>query len=319
MTSGGFKGMVQHKNKCLWLFIAGVCVLFLSLPPAFSNQIIINSADQFDFARKFMEKGQYEIAVGEFERFIHFFPDDTQIPTARCLMGICYMKDRRFEAAREIFQEIVRSKPDSKVAWRALLLTGESYYLQGIFEEAEYYLKQVIERCPHLDLKNTALYRLGWARMQAGKWSEASDIFSKVEENSTFFDSSQTLAEQSLKGEELPHKKPAYAGTLAAVVPGLGHAYVSRYRDAAVAFVLNGLFIWATVESFDQDHEVLGGILLALELGWYTGNIYSAVNCAHKYNRKTQDDFRNRLKDQFDLRLFVAGKDSVGLALSFRF
>ncbi len=155
--------------------------------------------------------------------------------------------------------------------------------------------------------------------MQACRWRDASEAFSKVGKDSTLYDSSRKLAAQSLEGEKLPSKKPVYAGTLAALIPGLGHAYVSRYKDAAVAFVLNGLFVWATVESFHQDHEVLGGILAAFEAGWYFGNIYSAVNCAHKYNRKAQNDFRNRLEDQFDLRLFVADKSRFGLALSFRF
>jgi hypothetical protein len=51
------------------------------------------------------------------------------------------------------------------------------------------------------------------------------------------------------KGEELPEKNPVYAGTLA-IVPGLGHAYVPRYRDAIVSFLVNGLFIWAAVQAF---------------------------------------------------------------------
>lgn len=311
--------MSKCKNKCRGLFVTVVCVLLLSASPAFTNQIIINSTDQFDFARNCMERGQYERAVAEFERFIHFFPDNPQVPTARCLMGICYMKDRRFETAREIFLEIVRSEPGPQLVGRALLLTGESYYMQGIFAEAAHYLEKVIEGYSQLELRNAALYRLGWVRMQEGRWSDASETFSKVKADSTFFTSSMELSKQSLGGLELPSKKPGCAGTLAAMVPGLGHVYVSRYRDAAVAFVLNGLFIWATVESFRQDHEVLGGILAAIELGWYTGNIYSAVNCTHKYNRKTREDFRNGLEDQFNLNLFVADKNSIGLALTLRF
>ena len=319
MTSGGFAEMGQRRNRYPWLFIAGIWLLFLRSPSAFSEQILIDSAGQLGFARTCMERGEYERAVGEFERFIHFFPDDPQVPTARCLIGICYLKDRRFEAAREIFLKIVSAEPDSYVTGRALLLMGESYYLQGISTEAAYYLEQVIEKCPHPDLKDMALYRLGWTLMQAGRWRDASETFRKVGTDSTFYDSSRTLSEQSLKGEELPSKSPVCAGTLAALIPGMGHAYVSRYRDAAVAFVLNGLFIWATVESFHQDHEVLGGILATLEAGWYTGNIYSAVNCAHKYNRKKEDDFRKSLKDQLSLHLFTADKGCVGLVLKFPF
>jgi len=266
-----------------------------------------------------MEKGEYEKAAYEFERFIHFFPDDPQVPTARLLIGVCRLRDRHFDAAREVFLGIVSSEPAIPVAGKALLLLGESYYQQGISTEAAYYLRQVIEKYPQVELKDTALYRLGWIEMQAGRWTDASHTFSEVSKESLYYESAQKLAAESPRGEELSIKSPAYAGTLAALVPGLGHAYVTRYRDAAVAFVLNGLFIWATVESFHEDHEVLGGILGALEIGWYSGNIYSAVNCAHKYNRRTQEEFRNSLKDQFDLNLVVGDNRCVGLALKFWF
>jgi tetratricopeptide (TPR) repeat protein len=266
-----------------------------------------------------MDKGEYNRAVGEFERFIHFFPDAPQIPTAHYLIGMCYLKDSSYEEAREIFFHIIRSDPDSTRAGKALFLIGESYYQQGVSGEAEHYFGQVAEKYPHLDLKSVAFYRLGWTKMQAGRWRNASKFFNKVEKESPYYDSSMELVEQSLRGETLPYKMPVFAGSLAALIPGLGHAYVSRYRDAVVAFLLNGIFVWAAAESFHQDHEVLGGVLTFLELGWYTGNIYSAVNVAHKHNRKVQNDFRKSLKDRLDIHLLTAKEGHIGMALTFRF
>ena len=305
--------MIRYVKIC----IVSLCLLLKAFP-AFPDQVIIDSTRQFDFARACMERGDYEMAVGEFKRFMHFFPDDPRVPTSRRLMGICYMKDRRFDAARDVFFSILSSEPDSAEAVKARLFIGESYYLQGIETEAEHHFGQIIEKYPHGDLKNAAVYRLGWTRMQLGSWKEASETFRKVEKDSLFYQSSLDLAEQSLRGETLPYKSPACAGT-AALIPGLGHVYVSRYRDAAVAFVLNGLFIWATVEAFNDDQNTLGGILALAEAGWYSGNIYSAVNCAHKHNRKLENEFRNGLKDQFNLRLFAAAEGHVGLALTFHF
>jgi len=155
--------------------------------------------------------------------------------------------------------------------------------------------------------------------MQENKWREASEDFKKVEKKSRLYDSAKYLSAESLKGELLPYKDPVYAGIMAGIIPGLGHAYVSRYKDAIVAFLLNGLFIWATIESFHQDHNVLGGILAFFELGWYTGNIYSAVNVTHKWNRKVRDDFRKGFRDRFDLHLLTSKKGPTGLALTFRF
>jgi hypothetical protein len=265
-----------------------------------------------------MNDGHYTRAIAEFERFIHFFPGDTRVPRARLLIGMCYLNDRRYEEAREIFYPFITSEPDSPLSAKAVFLMGESYYQQGISKEAEYYFVQVMEMYPESDLKNAALYRLGWTRMRQNKWSEASAVFKTIEKDSLFYESSRELAAQSLNGEELPEKIPAYAGTLA-IIPGLGHVYVSRYRDAMVSFLVNGLFIWAAVQAFHSDQDVLGGILTFVELGFYTGNIYSAVNAAHKHNRKLQNDFRESLQDSLDLNLFTAEKGQLGLTLTFQF
>ena len=311
--------MLRIKNKGLWFLIVSMGLILLSASPVFPDQIIIKSDDLFDYARTCMERGECSRAIGEFDKFIHFFPKDPLVPSARYLIGMCYLKDKHQENARKIFFQIIKSNPNSHLAGKALFMIGESYYQQAASKEAEYYFEQVIKKDPSQDLKNAALYRLGWTKMQYNKWLDASEIFSKVEKESLLYDSSQVFAKQSLEGETLPYKNPKCAGSLAAIVPGLGHAYVSRYRDAVVAFLINGLFIWAAVESFNKDLNVLGGILTFMEVGWYTGNIYSAVNVAHKYNRKVRNDFRKSLKDRLDLRLFSGGKDQVGLALTFHF
>lgn len=71
---------------------------------------------------------------------------------------------------------------------------------------------------------------------------------------------------------------------LAALLPGLRHAYVDRCRSAIVSSLLSGLFASATVESFHRDRDALGGVFTLVEAGWYAGNIYGAVNAAPKYN-----------------------------------
>lgn len=307
------------KIKVLPCVIAGLWLLLVCVSYALAGQLIIDSDEQFDFAQSYMENGEYNRAISEFDRFIYFFPKDRRVPLARHLIGICYLKDGRYKDARKVFLRTVGDDPDSPFAGKALFLIGESYYEQGASDEAEYYFGQVLERYPSRQLKNAARYRLGWTRMQENRWRDASEDFKKVERESRLYGSAKYLSEESLKGELLPHKNPVYAGIMAGVIPGLGHAYVSRYKDAVVAFLLNGLFIWATIESFHQGHNVLGGILAFFEVGWYAGNIYSAVNVTHKWNRKVRDDFRKGLIDRLDLHLLTSKKRPAGLALTFRF
>ncbi|MBW1681428.1 MAG: tetratricopeptide repeat protein [Deltaproteobacteria bacterium] len=310
-------GVAFHRIVAVCLFLA--CLFAFFSPGAFAGRIILDADGQLGFARHLMSKGEYDAAVSEFERFIHFFPEDTQVPLAQELKGLCLLMGRHYEKAREVFRHILKTYPASESGAKALFLIGESYYRQGVPKEAEIYFRKLIRDYPRSDLRYAALYRLGWTGMRQDRWEEASEYFRRAGSGGSDFLNARILAEKSLQGRNLPQKSPALAGGLAAVVPGLGHAYTGRYRDAAVAFLVNGLFIWAAVESFEQDHEVLGGMLLFLEAGWYSGNIYSAVGAAHKHNRRVRDAYRRGLGDRLHLGLLAGGKDSIGLGLTYEF
>jgi tetratricopeptide (TPR) repeat protein len=319
MISGGTVGMAKIGNRSTASLLAGIFIFFWWMTPAIAEQLTLDSEKQFHFARSCMEKGQYQRAITELDRFIYFFPHDTKVSLARHLIGVCYLEDGRLREAREVFSRTIIEEPESPFAGKALFLTGESYYREAAFDRAAAFFGEVLNTDPSPRLKNAAHYRLGWTRMQENRWSEASEDFRQVERGDPLYPKAAYLSDESLKGELLPRKDPLTAGVLAGILPGLGHAYVSRYKDALVAFLLNGLFIWATVESFHQDHQVLGGILAFFEAGWYTGNIYSAVNVTHKWNRKVRDDFRRGLSDGLDIRVIGAKKRPAGLALTFRF
>lgn len=319
MISGGTKISRNFKIARNVLFLSLVALVILWVPrPVFAGQIVIDADGQFEFARSFMERGDYGRAISEYERFIYFFPEDRRVSLARELIGLCYLDDGKFIDARNVFAKTYRDDPDSPVAKKALFLTGESYYREGVYDKAENFFGEVLERYPSPSLRNKALYRLGWTRMQENRWREASEDFKRVEAESPLFEKARRLSVESLKGEDLPYKDPTTAGVMA-ILPGLGHVYVSRYKDALISFLLNGLFIWATVEAFNHDQNVLGGILAFFEVGWYSGNIYSAVNATHKWNRKVRDDFRKGLFDNVDLRLLSSGKMPAGMLVSFRF
>jgi tol-pal system protein YbgF len=317
MISGGTRGTENIMSRCLGLFLSLFFIFLLHPASALSVQITIDSEEQYQFARQTMEKGEYLRAVAEFERFIHFFPNEEKVPQAQYLIGVCYLKGKEYALAREALEDVYRSYSGRPVAGKALFLMGESYYRQGLQKEAQAVFKKVIETYPHLDVKHAAQYRLAWSRMKSDQWREASETFMMVEKGSPLYPNSQDLAKLSLKGETLPYKKPATAGVLA-ILPGLGHLYCERPKDALVAFLLNGLTVWAAIEAFDEDLQVLGSLLLLLEVGWYAGNIYSAVNSAHKYNRKVRNDFRRNLLDGLNLNLYTT-RGGLGLALKMEF
>jgi tetratricopeptide (TPR) repeat protein len=304
--------------KTFWFLCVGLSMIFLNQPTVTAKEITINSEEQLEFVLILIQKDHYEEAVYELQRFMFFFPSDPHVPRVIFLMGLCQVQLRRFDEARKTLLQVIRSYPEDSVAVKALFLIGESHYRQGAPEKAEPYFTKVIENYPKSDLRNLALYRLGWTQMDLSRWEEASEFFKKVESTSPFYVSSQALARASLEGDMLPQKDPTTAGALA-VLPGLGHLYVGRKRDATIAFVLNGLCIWAAVEAFRQDHYALGGILTFIEIGFYSGNIYSAVNVAHKHNRQVKKRFLNSLGDRLDINLLAGRQNPLGFAITWRF
>ncbi|MFC1453028.1 hypothetical protein ACFLSJ_06740 [Verrucomicrobiota bacterium] len=96
------------------------------------------------------------------------------------------------------------------------------------------------------------------------------------------------LAEESLvttiQAARFPRRSPALAGGLSALIPGAGQAYCGRWKEAGAAFVVNGLLIGSAYESFDTERPILGSTIAFLAVGWYIGNVYNALNVAHKHN-----------------------------------
>lgn len=153
-----------------------------------------------------------------------------------------------------------------------------------------------------------------------GEWKKAGDTFSNIPKESLLFPAARNFSSGLEHIDNLPVKSPAIAGSLAAVVPGAGHLYTGRKKGALVAFLLNGAFIWAAVELFDDEKYVAGGIVTFFELGWYSGNIYSAVSSTHKYNRRVKEEFLQNLKNRSSLSYYHDNKISSNyLMLSMSF
>jgi TM2 domain-containing membrane protein YozV len=93
------------------------------------------------------------------------------------------------------------------------------------------------------------------------------------------------------------------AGIFSGLLPGSGQLYNGRLGDALLAFFLNSLFIVGAIEAIHSDAPAIAGFLSFFEAGWYAGNVYAAINGAHKYNRHTAETFLGNLANRFHLVL----------------
>lgn len=83
------------------------------------------------------------------------------------------------------------------------------------------------------------------------------------------------------------HKKSVGKSQLLnAILPGSGYLYLGQKQSALTAFLLNGLFIAASVYSFDHGNIAAGVIFTSFEAGWYFGGIYGVGLEAKCYNER---------------------------------
>lgn len=319
MISGGTgrRRVILMAARVLTKALIFALLVFLYSPA--HSQIVPEENGQLAFVLHLMDKGNYDLALLELERFAFLFPQSSGLERVSLYKGVCHLEAGRYEKARETFDEILATGKDQAILSRAMFFMAESFFRRGSLRDAEYYFNIVAEGRSEAALRQAALYRLGWTRMKENDWKEASRLLLSVEGEGVLAQSAGEISSLVAKGEELSLKDPSTAGFLAGVLPGLGHAYVGRYRDAAAALIVNALFVWAALEAFDEDHVVLAGILGFLELGWYAGNIYSAVNSAHKHNRRLQEEFRGNFMDRLRIVPLLSDGGAVGLSLSFRY
>lgn len=301
--------------KLLWLaLLVSFCIIaFRPLPACSRDALVISPEEQYAFAERYFARGQYYRAISEYERFLHFFSEDPRAARAMHRIGESYLKGRRYRQAVQAFQRFLSQYEVTDLIRKTYFGMAEAYKQLNQHEKAISTLETLKDLSEERDVKDAVFYRQGWLYLEMDDWKAAREVFDKISSQNRRKYRLEQLSEEMSKRPDVPTKNPSAAGFLA-ILPGAGHFYCGRPQDALMAFALNGAMIWAAYEAFDNDHDVLGGVITFFELGLYSGNIYSAVNCAHKFNRTKQRDFLQYLKEHSELGASL-GRDVV---LSYR-
>jgi len=278
-----------------------------------AQEIVIDPERQFQFAEHYFQNGEYYRAIGEYKRFIYFFPLSDKVELARYKIGLCFLNGEQYAEAITAFDELIEDYRNTRYALKSYLKISRAYVLLKRYDAALTGIKNLITIAPNQEIKDEAYYQGGWVYLEMGLWEKAQKYFEDI--------SVQNRKKYNLKeivmglDRKLPlkRKNPTTAGLLA-IIPGAGHLYCERKKDALISFLLNGAMIYAAYEAFDHDLDVIGGIITFFELGFYSGNIYSAVNSAHKYNRDEKSKFLDYLKKNTNVNISL-GKHHDGESL----
>ncbi len=97
------------------------------------------------------------------------------------------------------------------------------------------------------------------------------------------------VVKKLLDSYQLQKKSIGTAQALNAFLPGAGYFYIGQKQSACTAFLLNGLFIWASVYFFQKGNLAAGLITTSFEAGWYFGGIYGAGLETKFYNERVYE------------------------------
>lgn len=312
--------------QCQFFIYMCLILLFLHIftDPVVADQSIIIEADtQYSYAENRFSEKDYLTAIVEYKRFVRFFPDDRRVPEATFKVGMSWYNGGKYGEALSIFDTISGGSANGSYYIDAWFMAAQCHLKANNPVGAEIHLENLIRTTEDTDAVDRALNTIGWIRIDTGRWKHAEESFRKIGSGNRDLYQAGRISDALRRSGEIPRKNPTLAGSLA-LLPGAGFFYCERYRDAFIAFLLNGGMIYAAYESFDNDHHALGGLISFVGFGFYAGNIYGSVTGAHKYNRNADRVFSRELKSSFqpelDLGVFyLPERNAPGLALQIVF
>ncbi len=286
---------MNNRNGCIILPALVALIVFAWIRPPLSQALTIDGERQFQFAEELYNSRQYRRAAEEYQRFAFFFSADPRKRTARFKAGQALLLAKDPAAALNRFRELINGDEPDPIAVDAYFMIAECYLQMNMSTHAVVELNNLITLSDEAEVRDRVHYRLGWIYIDQTDWLSAKREFDRIETNrrdSYRIDELQGALDHA---DQLPERNPVLAGTLS-IIPGAGQLYCNRYEDALIAFAVNVGLFWAASDAFDQDQYALGGLLSFVGLGFYTGNIYSAVSDAHKFNQRQKLQFGESLR-----------------------
>lgn len=246
------------------------------------------------FAHELMAEGDVYRAISEYKAFLILFPHHPRSAEAWFGLGRGLREEGDADGALRAFQQSEKEESDAGRPWarEAALEIGETLRMAGHPGPAAEALEELASKPRWNEIRAKALQRAAWAWMEARQWGEALRVLGEIEHSDPMREPAERLRDEIKSGlQTLPWRHPWVAGGLAALLPGSGHLYAGRHKEALTSFLLNATFIAGASWAIREGYLVTGGILSFFELGWYLGGISTAAREARQFNRDREEEW----------------------------
>ncbi|MGA1842320.1 MAG: tetratricopeptide repeat protein [bacterium] len=292
-----------HRNRAIIFFLLLLFFFCFSIFTGTSNASESDPETEYGWIEYLFNQGETALTINEGLRFIYFYPTHKFSDNVRMLIGKSYLNENDLDKASGTFKELSEGANRQQIREEAKLWLSNSLIKQGKYNAARQICDDFLISYPHSTLKDRAQYQKAWTFLKEWRWKDAENTFREIDPNSGLFSASQEIIEEAQGLSRQKEKSPAAAGVLSIILPGSGYIYAGKWQTGITAFLVNGVFIGAGIEAFDNDLPVLGSILSLFEIGWYTGTIYGSVQSAKRHNHRFREEKLWSLNQRFTLPL----------------
>jgi len=265
-----------------------------------SNQLVITSDMQYQYALKLFGEKDYETAMVEFKRFIHFFPDSENRDQAKFSTGVCLYHLGKYHEAAKVFNDIILKDKEDDITRESYFYQTRAFIKMGNTGYAQIVLQNYLMLAEDEATRDRIYFNLAQIHLEKAKNPLDQDSLTIAKKNLSMMSDTGALkynrdyyTELIFKARHVPTKSPTAAGVFA-LIPGGGFLYCERFHDAFVTFFLNAGLMYATYSAWDHDNKALAGVVGFVEAGFYTANIYGSISSAHKYNQNQKLKILNK-------------------------
>jgi len=272
----------------------GVVYHLPTLVSSESIQIKDSLDHNIQFIKILINKQSFSSALLEIERVFYCYPEvvetkpDLYIDKMKCYEGLKQYSKAILEYETSFPQVIKNSYKVLYTLAHLYNLLGDSKNAIDCFEKSS--------RCLPAQESVTPFGELALLYANANKFDNSKDAFYRkflIDENTSAYESSIKVLEQL---QNTRYKNPTLAMTMS-IIPGMGYLYTKQPQNALAALFINGVLAYATYTSFKNKNYGVGGILGALNLSFYIGNMSGSRNSAIRYNNTIKNNSMNVLRE----------------------
>ncbi len=245
--------------------------------------------EMLGFAKSLYVQGDYYRAITEYKRVLFFSPAESTLVREKAVLGIggALFSGREYARSGEWLNTHLSEFKDTEQHMEATRLMCRGFLRAKSGSRLTNIIVELNDSSPEIQLY------AGLAYASIGSWQKASLIFQKLSKDNQFGQIAKNYNKISVEGEQAAWKSPKKASFLN-IIPGIGYWYAGHKQTAVASFIVNTVFIGATIQAFKTNQNILGGFLSLFSISWYAGNIYGAVKATQRYNDNLQEKIWTR-------------------------